>query len=241
VLIVSTIYSQEKRRPILSPIYLGFCYRCEATNQLLKAMILGHPIALDPPPEQAAHLRRACGTARFADNWGLAEWRRRREAGEKPAAVQCGWNAHRKAELAWTYEVTKCASGQAIMAVGTAFAKFFRDCKKPRKRRRFRYPRCDKKARNESFALCNDQFTMSGKQVRIAKLGFVRMQRRVSAEHTGDRNAAINLRKRATAAAESTRRDITPLPAFLRMSASVADEPRIETERTCAHIYTLTH
>jgi hypothetical protein len=45
-----------------------------ATNQLLKAMILGHTIALDPTPEQAAHFRRACGRARFACNWGLAEW-----------------------------------------------------------------------------------------------------------------------------------------------------------------------
>ena len=99
-------------------------------------------------------MRRACGTARFADNWGLAEWQRMREAGEKPsmAAVKRRWNAHRKAELPWTYEVTKCASGQAIMAVGTAFANFLRDCKKPRKQRRFRYPRFKKKALNESFA-----------------------------------------------------------------------------------------
>jgi hypothetical protein len=37
-----------------------------------------------------------------------------------------------------------------------------------------RYPRFKKKALNESFALWNDQFTLSGKQVRIAKLGFVR-------------------------------------------------------------------
>jgi putative transposase len=178
VLIVSTIYSQEKRRPILSPIYPGFCYRCDATNQLLKAMILGHTMALDPTPKQAAHVRRACGTARFAYNWGLAEWQRMREAGDKPsmAAVKSRWNTHRKAELSWSYEVTKCASGQAIMAVGTAFTNFFRDCKKPRKRRRFRYPRFKKKALNESFALWNDQLTMAGKQVRIAKQGFVRMR-----------------------------------------------------------------
>jgi putative transposase len=139
-------------------------------------MILGHTIALDPTPEQAAHFRRACGTARFAYNWGLAEWQRMREAGEKPsmAAVKSRWNAHRKAELPWTYKITKCASGQAIMALGTAFANFLQDCKKPCQRRRFRYPRFKNRALNESFALWNDQFTMSGKQVRIAKLGFVR-------------------------------------------------------------------
>ena len=69
----------------MSPNYPGFCYRCEAANQLLKAMILGHAIALDPPPEQAARFRRACGTARFAYNWGLAEWQQMREADEKPS------------------------------------------------------------------------------------------------------------------------------------------------------------
>ena len=56
------------------------------------------------------------------------------------------------------------------------------------------------------------------------------------AEHTRDGNAAINLRKLGTAGAEPTRRDMTPLPAFLRMSASVADEPRTEIVPTCAHI-----
>ena len=45
--------------------------------------------------------RRACGTARYAYNWGLAEWQRMREAGEKPSmlAIKSRWNAHRKAEL----------------------------------------------------------------------------------------------------------------------------------------------
>ena len=33
-------------------------------------MILGHAIALDLTAEQAAHLRGACGTARYAYNWG---------------------------------------------------------------------------------------------------------------------------------------------------------------------------
>jgi hypothetical protein len=56
------------------------------------------------------------------------------------------------------------------------------------------------------------------------------------AEHRRDGNAAINLRKLGTAGAESTHGDMTPLPAVLRMSVSVADEPRTETERTCAHI-----
>ena len=77
-------------------------------------MILGHSIALDPTEAQEAYFRRACGTARYAYNWALAEWKRMHEAGEKPSAmkVKATWNAHRKANLPWTYEVTKCAATQ---------------------------------------------------------------------------------------------------------------------------------
>jgi len=140
-------------------------------------MILGHTIALDPTLKQAAHFRRACGTARFAYNWGLAEWQRMHKAGEKPSmpVIKGRWNAFRKAELPWSYEVTKCASGQAIMDLSAAFNNFLRDCKKPRKQRKFRYPRFKRKALNESFALWNDQFEVDGTRVRIAILGWVRM------------------------------------------------------------------
>lgn len=141
-------------------------------------MILGHTIALDPTPEQAQYFRRACGTARYAYNWGLAEWQRMYKAGEKPSAVviKQRWNAHRKAELPWSYEVTKCASGQAIFDLGTAFTNFFRDCKKSRRQRQFHYPRFKKKALNESFALWIDQFDLDYQRVRIPLLGWVRMR-----------------------------------------------------------------
>jgi len=139
-------------------------------------VILGHTIALDPTPRQAAHLRRACGTARYAYNWGLAEWQRMHKAGEKPSAntIKRRWNAFRKAELPWSYEVTKCASGQAIMDLGTAFNNFFRDCKKPKRQRKFRYPRFKRKALNESFDLWIDQFDLDWDKVRIPKLGWVK-------------------------------------------------------------------
>ena len=103
-------------------------------------MILGHSIALDPTPEQEAYVRRACGAARFAYNWALAEWKRMHAAGEKPATsiLKAGWNAYRNPELPWS--VAKCAGGQAIFDLGAAFANVFGDCKKPHRQRRFHYP-----------------------------------------------------------------------------------------------------
>lgn len=140
-------------------------------------MILGHSIALDTTEAQAAHFRRACGVARFAWNWALAEWQRMHTAGEKPSAtkIKAAWNAHRKAELPWSYEVTKSASGQAVLDLGTAFANFFRDLKKPKSQRRARYPKFKSKRKDNGFALWNDQFDIVGDRIRIPHIGWVRM------------------------------------------------------------------
>jgi putative transposase len=53
----------------------------------------------------------------------LGEWQRQHKAGEKPSAakLKAQWNSIRRIEFPWSLEVTKCASGQAIMNVGTAF------------------------------------------------------------------------------------------------------------------------
>lgn len=140
-------------------------------------MILGHTIALDTTAAQEAHFRRACGVARYAYNWGLQRWKDMHAAGEKPSAqkIKAQWNAHRKAELPWTYEVTKSASGQAILDLGTAFTNFFRDVKKPKGQRRFRFPKFKSKRSDNGFALWNDQFQIVGSRVRIPHVGWVRM------------------------------------------------------------------
>jgi len=140
-------------------------------------LILGHAIALDPTDAQAAHFRRACGVARFAWNWSLAEWKRMHEAGEKPSAqkIKAKWNAARKTEFPWSFEVTKCASGQAIMDLGAAFSNFFRDLKKAKGQRRSRFPRFKSKRHDNGFALWNDQFEIDGNRIRIPRLGWVRM------------------------------------------------------------------
>lgn len=141
-------------------------------------MIRAHVIAIDPTARQAIHFARACGVARFAYNWGLAEWKRQYEAGEKPSAnkLKAQWNAIRRKEFPWSCDVTKCASGQAIMNLGKAFSNFFRDLKKPNGSRKARFPRFKKKGRNDRFAIWNDQFEVDGRRIKIPKLGWVRMQ-----------------------------------------------------------------
>ena len=160
-------------------------------------MILGHTIALDPTFAQEAHFRRACGVARYAYNWALAEWKRQYEAKEKPSAskIKAAWNEHRKS-LPWTFEVSKCVSGQAVMDLGTAFTNFFRDVKKPKRQRRFRHPRFKSKRQDNGFALWNDQFEIEGDRIRVPRLGWVRMREplRFSGKIMGARITRIGTR-----------------------------------------------
>lgn len=140
-------------------------------------MLLAHKIALDPTFEQRIYFARAAGVARFAYNWALAEWRRQYEAGEKPSAskIKASWNKVRREQFLWSCDVTKCASGQAILNLGAAFSNFFRDLKKPKGQRRFRYPTFKRKGVHDSFALWNDQFAVDGARIRMPHLGWVRM------------------------------------------------------------------
>lgn len=172
-----------------------------------RTMILGHTIALDPTLAQAAVFRRACGVARFAYNWGLQRWKEMHAAGEKPSAmkIKAQWNAHRKT-LPWTFEVTKCASAAAITDLGTAFANFFRDIKKPKGKRRFRFPKFKNKRSDNGFALFNDQFEIEGDRIRIPKVGWVRMREtlRITGKIMGARVARIGTRWHVSVQVEVT-------------------------------------
>lgn len=58
-------------------------------------MILVHKVAVDPNNRQTTYFVRGCGTARFAYNWALAEWKKQYQAGGKPneAALRRQLNA----------------------------------------------------------------------------------------------------------------------------------------------------
>ena len=66
-------------------------------------MILAHRIRLVPTPLHATYFVRACGVARFAYNWALAEWRRQHEDGGKPSEVELRrqLNALKREQFPW--------------------------------------------------------------------------------------------------------------------------------------------
>ena len=139
-------------------------------------MLIAHRIALDPNNAQATYLARAAGTARFAYNWALAEWKRQYEAWKadnslpKPsqAALRRQLNAVKREQFPWMLDVTKNAPQMAIIQLGQAFQNFFAG--------RARYPQFRKKGVYDRFTLTNDQFDIDGSRIRIPNLGWVRMR-----------------------------------------------------------------
>ncbi len=139
-------------------------------------MLIAHRIALDPNNVQATYFARAAGTARFAYNWALAEWKRQYDAWKldnslpKPsqAALRRQLNALKREQFPWMLAVTKNAPQMAIIQLGDAFKNFFAG--------RAKYPQFRKKGVHDRFTLTNDQFSLDGCRIRIPNLGWVRMR-----------------------------------------------------------------
>ncbi|RKZ48450.1 MAG: transposase [Candidatus Parabeggiatoa sp. nov. 2] len=133
-------------------------------------IVLSHKIQIkNPTVKQEQYFRQACGIARFAYNWGLEEWRKQYEAGSNPTTfeIKKGFNAIKPIEFPWVFNVTKCAAEQAFANLGNAFKRFFKGLGK--------YPKFKKKGMHDSFYLSNDQFKVASNEIKIPKLGWVKL------------------------------------------------------------------
>lgn len=142
----------------------------------------GHKIKLDPTQAEARYFARACGTARFAYNWALAEWKRDYEASGKPSEISLRkkLNAIKATEFAWMLEVSKTAPQQAIKNLGAAFQHFFRRVKLGQKPG---YPSFKRKGVRDSFRADNGPLdatshavVVEGQTVKLPRCGLVRMR-----------------------------------------------------------------
>jgi len=135
-------------------------------------VIVAHKIALNPTTDQAVYFARACGVARFAFNWALAEWQRQYKEGGKPSegALRRQLNSIKRSEFPWMLEVTKVAPQQAIKNLGSAFKRFFEG--------KGKYPKFKKKGVRDSFRAENgpETFAFDGKRIRLPVAGWVRMR-----------------------------------------------------------------
>lgn len=132
-------------------------------------MILSHKIRIYPNHEQEKFLKKSCGVARFAYNWGLAEWQNQYKNGEKPNWMKLNksFNFIKKQEFPFVCEVSKCCAQIAFANLGKAYKNFFD--------RRSKYPRFKKKGVHDSFGLDNLNFHIEGNHIKLAKMQPMRM------------------------------------------------------------------
>ena len=132
-------------------------------------MILSHKIRIYPNKEQEQFLKKSCGVARFAYNWGLAEWQNRYKNGEKPNHLKLIklFNSVKKQEFPFVCEVSTYCSQIAFTNLGKAYKNFFD--------RRANYPRFKKKGIHDSFSLANHVFCVGGNHIKLAKMTPMRM------------------------------------------------------------------
>lgn len=148
-----------------------------------------HKIKLNPTPEQEAYFRKAAGVARFAFNWGLAEYNRRLEAKEKVNRfiLKKEFNAIKKEQFPWVVEVSYSAMDGAFIDLERAFRNFFDKNKKgllkspkgwiPRKDKKpFGWPRFKSKHKSTpAFYQINTGIRLNGNSVKLPVIGIVDM------------------------------------------------------------------
>ena len=140
-------------------------------------MIKAHKIRLNPTSPQEAYFYRASGVARFAWNWALEEYKRRKAAGQ-----EIDWNEIKKefrarieTEFPFVQEVTKCAAEVAISDLRQAINTYYKT-KGANPKSRVKFPGPRKRSKKiGGFGLNNDKFSVSGHTVYVPKLGDVNM------------------------------------------------------------------
>jgi len=78
---------------------------------------LAHSIRLYPTESQEIFFRKACGCARAAYNYGLAEYQKQRKEGGKPkiSEIKKKFNQEKKILYPWMYETNKDANQHAAI------------------------------------------------------------------------------------------------------------------------------
>jgi len=136
--------------------------------------MLAHKIELKATNKQKTYFSKACGVARLAWNWGVYQWQEQYKNGEKPNGLELKkqFNAKKKEEFPFVYEVTKYASQQPFIQLQQSYNKFF---KKQGGRPKFK-----KKGKSkDSFYIGGDQIKVIGKKVKIPNLGLVNLRENI--------------------------------------------------------------
>lgn len=137
---------------------------------------ISHKIELKPNNKAKTHFKKAFGCARLAYNWALAKWQENYKLGIKSSAydLQKEFNAIKKEQYPFVYEVSKYATQQPFRDLDRAFKKYFADLKKGK----VSYPKFKKKRDNQGSYYIGGEYLIikDNKYLKIPNLGFVKLK-----------------------------------------------------------------
>jgi putative transposase len=138
---------------------------------------------LDLNNKQKTACARHAGAARFAYNWGLARKKEAFANGEKtPSAIDLHreLNTLKKSELAWMYEVSKCAPQEALRDLDKAFAHFFRRVKEKQAGKKVEagFPRFKSRKNGLGGFRLTGAIRVHAKSIQLPRLGLLRLKER---------------------------------------------------------------
>ena len=141
----------------------------------------GYKTELDLTDQQRQACVRHAGAARYAYNYGLARKIEAYRSGQKvPTAIDLHreLNELKKGELAWMYEVSKCAPQEALRDLDNAYKNFFRGLGEKKAGRKVQIGRPRFKSRKKGIG----SFRLTGvihvheKHIQLPRLGKLRLK-----------------------------------------------------------------
>jgi len=138
--------------------------------------------------QERAYLNGCAGLSRFAFNWGLAEWKRQYEAGDKPSAygLKKHFNSIKYDEYPWVNQYPKVITQEAFDHLGRAFQNFFTRIKKGAEPG---YPKFKSRHGRKSFSL-RGSIRVEDSRIKLPRIGWVRL-----AEHGYLPTASVKILK----------------------------------------------
>lgn len=137
-------------------------------------IIKAYKTELDLNNKQKTFFNQCFGATRFVYNWGLAEWKRQYEAGEKPSRYGLckQFNAEKDNFAPWIREIPYAVTEAAFEGLGKAFDNFFRRVKNGDKQAG--YPKFKKRGMKSSARFRST--LVENNRVRITGVGWVRLK-----------------------------------------------------------------
>jgi len=215
---------------------------------------------LDLNNRQKTACTQHAGAARWAYNWGLARMIEAYNAGEKtPSAIDLNreLNALKKGELAWMYEVSKCAPQEALRNLDQAFDNFFRRVKEKKAGKKIQvgFPRFKSKKKGLGSFRLTGSIHVFEKAIQLPRLGRLRLKESgylpggdvhtlnaTVSEHAGRWFVSVQVEMdlpdqthRAAFGVGQTAKPVAGVDLGILALATVSDGTRIENPRAIKH------